>query len=48
MWKQRNLPLKGKITIINTLLLMPLIYLSSTIDTPAKVSAQINTIIQIQ
>ncbi len=38
MWKQRNLSLKGKITIINTLVLATLIYLSSTIDSPAKVS----------
>ncbi len=32
VWKQRNLSLKGKITIINALALAPLIYLSSTID----------------
>ncbi len=34
VWKQRNLSLTGSITIINTLALAPLIYLSSTTDTP--------------
>ncbi len=46
VWKQRNLYLKGTITIINTLALVPLIYLSSTIDTPDKAIAQVNNIIQ--
>ncbi len=46
MWKQRNLSLKGKITIINTLALALLIYLSSTIDTPDKAIAQVKNIIQ--
>ncbi len=45
VWQQRNLSLKGKITIINTLALAPLIYLSSTIDTPDKAIAQVNNII---
>ncbi len=44
--KQRNLSLKGKIIIINTLALSPLIYLSSTIDTPDKAIAKVNNIIQ--
>ncbi len=46
MWKQRNLSLKGKITIINTLALAPLIYFSSTIYTPDKAITQVNNIIQ--
>ncbi len=41
-----NLSLKGKITIINILALAPLIYVSSTIDTPDKAIAQVNNIIQ--
>ncbi len=34
IWKQRTLSIKGKITIINTLALSPLIYTPSLIDTP--------------
>ncbi len=46
VWKQRYLSLKGQITIINTLALAPLIYLSITIDTPDKAIAQVNYRIQ--
>ena len=46
MWKQRNLSLKGKIIIINTLALAPLIYISSIVDTPEKAIIEINNIIQ--
>ncbi len=46
MWKQRNIFLKRKTTIINTLALAPLIYSSNTINTLDKVIAQVNNIIQ--
>ncbi len=36
IWKQRNLSIKGKITILNSLALAPLIYVSSVIETPIK------------
>ncbi len=46
MWKQRNLSLKGKITVINNLALSPLIYVSSIIHTPTRAIKEINNIIQ--
>jgi hypothetical protein len=46
MWKQRNLTLKGKITIINSIALTPLIYISSIVDTPEKAISEINNVIQ--
>ncbi len=46
IWKQRNLSIKGKITILNTLALAPLIYLSSVIETPIKAIQEINIAIQ--
>ena len=46
IWKQRTLSMKGKITIINTLALSPLIYTSSLIDTPPEALKCINDIIQ--
>ncbi len=45
IWKQRVLSLKGKITIINTLALAPLIYDTSIIDIPKNVITEINNII---
>ncbi len=36
IWKQITLSIKGKITIVNTLALSPLIYTSSLIDTPME------------
>ncbi len=46
IWKQRTLSIKGKITIINTLALSPLIYTSSLIYTPKEALKEINNIIQ--
>ena len=46
IWSQRNLSLKGKITIINTLALAPLIYISSVTSTPKKAVIEINNILQ--
>lgn len=45
MWKQRDLSLKGKITIINSLALCPIIYLSSIIDTPDLAIKEIEKLI---
>ena len=45
VWTQRQLSLKGKITIINSLALAPLIYVASVIDTPSKVIDEVNKII---
>ncbi len=36
-WKQRKLSIKGKITILNSLALAPLIYASSVVSTPQRV-----------
>ncbi len=38
--------MKGKMTIVNTIALSPLIYTSSLIDTPMEVLKEINDIIQ--
>ena len=46
IWSQRNLSLKGKITVINNLALSPLIYVSSVTSTPKKAISEINNIIQ--
>ena len=46
VWAQRNLSLKGKITVINNLALSPLIYVSSVTSTPEKAIKEINNIIQ--
>ncbi len=46
IWKQRNLSIKGKITIINSLALSPLIYISSVTHTPQKAIKEINNLIQ--
>ncbi len=45
MWRQRNLSIKGKITVVNCLALAPLIYLSSVKDTPLKVFQEVKKII---
>ncbi len=46
MWKQRILSIKGKITIVNTLALSPLIYTSSLIETPPDILKETHDIIQ--
>ena len=46
IWKQRKLSLKGKITIINSIALSPLIYIASVIATPNRVFKEIDEIIQ--
>ena len=46
IWKQRNLSIKGKITIINNIALSPLIYTSSVTHTPEKAIKEINILIQ--
>jgi len=46
IWNQRNLSLKGKITIVNTLALAPLIYVASVTTTPKKAATEINNLIQ--
>ncbi len=46
IWKQRNLYMKGKIIILKTLALAPLIYVSSVIETPIKAIQEINIAIQ--
>jgi hypothetical protein len=46
IWNQRNLSLKGKITIVNNLALAPLIYVSSVTTTPDKAIVEINNIVQ--
>ena len=45
VWRQRNLSLKGKVTIINSLALSPLIYVSSVVDTPEKAIKEIDSLI---
>ena len=45
VWKQRNLSLKGKITIINSLALSSIIYVSAVINTPRKAIVEVDKII---
>ena len=45
IWSQRNLSLKGKITIINSLALSPLIYVAGVINTPKRVIDEVDNII---
>ncbi len=45
IWKQRSLSIKGKITIVNTLALSPLIYASSIIEIPPEAFKEIIDII---
>ena len=44
-WKCRKLSLKGKITVINTLALSPLLYVSSTLHVPKRVFNEVKDII---
>ncbi len=46
IWKQRNLSLKGKTTVLNNLVLAPIIYVSSVVNTPSKAIKEINNVIQ--
>ncbi len=46
IWKQRKLSIKGKLTILSTLALTPLIDVSSVIQTPIKAIQEINIAIQ--
>ncbi len=46
IWRQQNLSLKGKITILNNLVLSPLIYASSIVNTPIRAAHEINSTIQ--
>jgi len=46
IWKQRGLSIKGKITVLNSLALSPLIYVSSVITTPTRVYKEVDNIIQ--
>jgi exonuclease III len=45
VWKQRRLSFKGKVTIINTLALSSLMYVSSVIHTPEKVFKEVEDIV---
>ncbi len=45
LWSQRGLTLKGKVAILNSVALTPLIYLSSVIDTPDSVIKEVDNII---
>ncbi len=45
IWSQRNLSIKGKITILNNLALSPLIYISSVIHTPQRAIDEVNKLI---
>ena len=44
-WRCRHLSLKGKVTVINTLALSPLIYLASVIHVPEQVVKEVKQII---
>jgi len=44
IWKQRNLSLKGKITVLNSLAASQLVYISSTIETPEIILKEIEKI----
>ena len=44
-WKCRRLSLKGKVTVINTLAVSPILYLASVIHVPAQVIQEVNKII---
>ncbi len=46
IWKHRTLSIKGKITIVNTLALSPLIYTSPLIETPPEILKETNDMIQ--
>ena len=42
IWKQRDLSLKGKITVVNNLALAPVIYVSCVISTPTRVITELH------
>ena len=44
-WKRRILSIKGKVTIIKSLAVLPLIYLANVIYVPPQVITEINEII---
>ena len=44
-WKCRRLSLKGKVTVINTLAVSPLLYLASVIHVPAQVIQEVKKIV---
>ena len=44
-WKGRKLSLKGKVTVINTLAITPLLYVASVIHTPEKVFKEVKDLI---
>ncbi len=46
IWKQRKLLLKGNITVLNHLVLVPLIYVASVVDTPKRAIQEINNATQ--
>ena len=46
-WKSRGLSLKGKVTVINSLALSPLIYLASVIHVPTIVYKEVKDIINL-
>ena len=45
MWKCRNLSLKGKVTVINTLAISPLVYLANSIHVPPQVIMEVKQIV---
>jgi hypothetical protein len=45
IWSTRNLSLKGKLTVINSLLIPKLIYPSTILDTPVEVITRVDTIL---
>ena len=45
IWKQRTLSLKGKVTIINSLALSPLVYVAGVISTPQRVIIEVDKIL---
>ena len=44
-WKCRRLSLKGKVTVINTLAISPLLYLACVIHVPAQVIQEVTKIV---
>ena len=44
-WKCRHLSLKGKITVINTRALSPLLYIANTVHVPQRVFNEVRKII---
>ena len=45
-WKCRRLSLKGKVTVINTLALAPLLYVASVVHVPQQVSKEVKSLVQ--